>query len=596
MTLTIARKLFLIGALGCAALICVMVITLHGAASIQQSVQSQADASHYAMSAKDLQFHCTQVQQWLTDISATRGLEGFDDGFEMAEEHARLFEETLNKFEEQYKTHNNADRVLLVREIRDSFGIYHQTGKRLAQAYIDGGPEKGNAMMKEFDVAAEQINDQLVSIATHHQNLLQTSIDEATSESLTNQRMVLATGSLGTLALVVFSLLISRSITKPLRQTISALKNISEGDGDLTRRLDGSRQDELGELATQFNAFATSVQSIIHEIAQQAAMLSHLSEDLHGVAKGNLSETAELMTQSDIMSTSATQVGDMMQESGSGTCELSDNSKRLADTVSELTACIADIAKSAERASSVAGESADLVGKNDESISRLHSAATEIGRVVDVIQEIAEQTNLLALNATIEAARAGEAGKGFAVVATEVKELAKQTANATIDIRKRIAGIQECSEQVVSSMDSIGNSISNVDGESKAIAAAVEQQSISAQEISQNVEQSASVAQSVAKRVQQSADLVRGIMQNSASVDNGVKSISESAARTRDASSRLTDVTDSLQSIIGRYKSAVNTDRGDRGGNETTGNDKPSAETCSQVVSDDVTDQQHLAV
>ena len=150
---------------------------------------------------------------------------------------------------------------------------------------------------------------------------------------------------------------------------------------------------------------------------------------------------------------------------------------------------------------------------------QLGAAADEIGKVIEVIQDIAEQTNLRALNATIEAARAGEAGKGFAVVATEVKELAKQTASATDDIRRRIEGIQNSTGESVRAIGEISEVIKNVNEVSRTIASAVEEQSITTREIAQNVAQTTTAAEAVSRGVAESASACQEVTRNISQVD-----------------------------------------------------------------------------
>ncbi|HYW78895.1 MAG TPA: methyl-accepting chemotaxis protein, partial [Thermoguttaceae bacterium] len=188
------------------------------------------------------------------------------------------------------------------------------------------------------------------------------------------------------------------------------------------------------------------------------------------------------------------------------------------------------------------------------SIGQLGTAADEIGKVIETIQDIAEQTNLLALNATIEAARAGDAGKGFAVVASEVKELAKQTADATEDIRVRIEGIQSSTGEAVVSIGQISDVIHQVNDVSKTIASAVEEQSITTREIAQNVTQTSDAATSVSAGVAQSASASQEITQNIAGVDQGARQTAQGASKTQNASQELAGLAEQLQTLVGQFK------------------------------------------
>jgi methyl-accepting chemotaxis protein len=163
-------------------------------------------------------------------------------------------------------------------------------------------------------------------------------------------------------------------------------------------------------------------------------------------------------------------------------------------------------------------------------------------------------TDLLALNATIEAARAGDAGKGFAVVATEVKELARQTAAATEDIRKRIEGIQATTGKAVRSIDQVGEVIRRVNDVSRTIASAVEEQSITTKEIAKNVAQTSSAVDVVARGVVESAAASQEISRNVVGVDEAAKQSLSGAAQTMEAGATLASLSDQLQSLVGQFK------------------------------------------
>ena len=155
-----------------------------------------------------------------------------------------------------------------------------------------------------------------------------------------------------------------------------------------------------------------------------------------------------------------------------------------------MVASIKEISKSSSEAAGISKDAMKKANDTNVTITQLGEASLEIGNVIKVISSIAQQTNLLALNATIEAARAGDAGKGFAVVANEVKELAKQTAKATEDITNRIGAIQESSKGAVSAIGGISKVIEQINGISLTIAAAVEEQTATTNEVSRVMRES----------------------------------------------------------------------------------------------------------
>jgi methyl-accepting chemotaxis protein len=193
----------------------------------------------------------------------------------------------------------------------------------------------------------------------------------------------------------------------------------------------------------------------------------------------------------------------------------------------------------------VAGEAVATMNATNETITQLGTSSAEIGKVIEVITSIAEQTNLLALNATIEAARAGEAGKGFAVVANEVKELAKQTAEATEEIHRRISAIQTDTEGAVEAMARVSDTISNINSIQGTIAAAVEEQTATTTEIANSVHHAATSASSMttnidvfsrtAAEVASNASESRTSVGNIASVIEDLRSLVTHAAATPEA-------------------------------------------------------------
>ncbi|QDV71040.1 Methyl-accepting chemotaxis protein PctB [Rosistilla carotiformis] len=364
----------------------------------------------------------------------------------------------------------------------------------------------------------------------------------------------LALAGLAALCVTVIAVVLSQRLVAPINRSVAMLRDIAEGEGDLTKRLDASRNDELGEMAKWFNVFAAKLQSIIRSVTQNATTLNQASAELANTST-RLSEGASKATsQSSTVAAAAEELSVNMSNMARSTEEVSGNVQTVSIAVNEMNQSIVEVAQSAERSASVAGQAAHLVELSNDKISELGLAADEIGKVIQVIQDIAEQTNLLALNATIEAARAGEAGKGFAVVATEVKELAKQTAAATDDIRRRIEGIQGSTGDAVKAIREISEVINNVNQASLTIASAVEQQSMATKQISDNVSQTAQSAAAVARSVQESATASREITQNISSVDGVLRQTSDSANNTRRAGDEFSDLANQLSKLVGQFK------------------------------------------
>ncbi len=359
---------------------------------------------------------------------------------------------------------------------------------------------------------------------------------------------------LSTAIIVPFSWWIVRNLMLPIKATIATLRDIAEGEGDLTRRLDANRGDELGELSKWFNAFADRIHDMVCTISSNSQVLASSSHQLSSTSVQLSRGVADSKQQSASVSAAAEQMSVNMKEVAESTDGMSQTIRSVAASVEEMNQTIREIARNAEKSATVAGQAASLVEISNDKISNLGEAADEIGKVIEVIQDIAEQTNLLALNATIEAARAGEAGKGFAVVATEVKELAKQTAAATDDIRTRIEAMQASTSEAVESIREISKVITNVNEVSRTIASAVEEQSITTRQISDNVSTTASAAESVARGVAETALASREITENITRVDSVLMQTAEGADESRDAGTRLSELASEMNGLIGQFR------------------------------------------
>jgi methyl-accepting chemotaxis protein len=354
------------------------------------------------------------------------------------------------------------------------------------------------------------------------------------------------------LIVIAVAWFISGKITRPIIKGLAFAQNMA--NGDLTQSLDIQGKDEVGQLAKALNHMAESLRRMFGGIRNSAAALAGSSTQLRTTSDQMAKGAKDTTDQSSVVATAAENLSGNMRNMASATEQMTVNVKTVAAATEEMTASISEIAKNAEQASSVAGNAATIAQASNETIGQLGNAADEIGKVIQVIQDIAEQTNLLALNATIEAARAGDAGKGFAVVATEVKELAKQTAEATEDIRGKIEGIQSSTGLAIKAIGTISEVIQQVNEISRTIASAVEEQSITTKEIALNVTQTSQAAETVSEGVTQSAAASQEIMQNIAGVDQAAKQTAAGAAQTQTAGAELSKLAEELQTLVGQFQ------------------------------------------
>ncbi len=343
-------------------------------------------------------------------------------------------------------------------------------------------------------------------------------------------------------------------IVKPIKRAIESLKDIAQGEGDLTLRLDAGAKDEIGELAFWFNSFVEKLQGIIARLAENsgkvdssARELSTIARDLANGAVDTSKRAANVATASEEMSANLNNVAAAMEQS-------STNTNMVASAAEEMSSTINEISENAEKARAISSKAVNQAKNASEKMGELGSAAQRIGMVTETITEISEQTNLLALNATIEAARAGEAGKGFAVVANEIKDLAKQTAAATLNIKQQIEEVQRTTSLTVAEIDQISAVIGGVNEIVTTIAAAVEEQTAATREIANNISQASQGIQEVNENVSQSSNVAGMITADIARVNLAATAITESSNQVRSSSEGLQQMASELNSIVGSFK------------------------------------------
>jgi methyl-accepting chemotaxis protein len=312
---------------------------------------------------------------------------------------------------------------------------------------------------------------------------------------------------------------------RELVEDVEMLVNAA-ADGKLATRADAGRhKGDYRKIVEGINKTLEIVVEPLKVTAQNASTLASSSEELTAVSQqmaGNAEETA---TQANVVSAASE--------------EISKNVASVASASEEMQASIREIAKNANESARVAKNAVNVAHSTNETVKKLGESSQEIGNVIKVITSIAQQTNLLALNATIEAARAGEAGKGFAVVANEVKELAKQTAKATEDIGRKIEAIQGDTKGAVTAIEEISNIINQVNDISNSIASAVEEQTVTTNEIGHSVTEAAKGVGDIAKNI--------------GGVALAAKNTTQGANDTQKASAELSHMAAQLQKVVSRF-------------------------------------------
>lgn len=347
---------------------------------------------------------------------------------------------------------------------------------------------------------------------------------------------------------------VANSVAGPVKRVVAGLRDAAEGEGDLTKRLEISSKDEVGELSECFNIFVEKVQRIIGEIHSNLSVLSDSATNLSGLSENLAAGSDDSSARSRTVAAAAEEMNANMNSVAAACEQASVNVNMVASATDEMSATVNEIAGNTAKARDVTAEAVTKTETASERMDELGTAAREISKVTETITEISEQTNLLALNATIEAARAGEAGKGFAVVANEIKELARQTASATLEIRQRIDAIQSSTSTTVSEMNDINVVINEVNEIVSTIASAVEEQSASTTEIATNVTQAAEGIGEVNENVAQSSTVSGEISQEISEVSAVADKIRADSTSVNQQSSDLLALAEQLKNTVNQFK------------------------------------------
>lgn len=343
-----------------------------------------------------------------------------------------------------------------------------------------------------------------------------------------------------------------RSITGPVHKA-SALAEIM-AKGDFTQKLDIDQKDEIGAMATSLNSMVAQLSAMIRDIIGGVNTLTSSSNELASVSRQLSSSARDTSSKASTVAVATEEMSANFHSVSAAMEQSSSNVHMVASAAEEMTATVSEIAQNTEKARVITETAVQQSRQASEKMVALGDSARKIGRVTEMINEISEQTNLLALNATIEAARAGEAGKGFAVVANEIKELARQTATATGDIRDQIEEMQNTTTTSVKDIENISRIIAEINDVIAGIATAVEEQSATTGDIAGSISQASLGIAEVNENVAQASSVIADITRDIAGINQQSGQVGDGSGQVQESAQSLAALAAQLEKLVKQFK------------------------------------------
>ncbi|MBB3677064.1 methyl-accepting chemotaxis protein [Modestobacter versicolor] len=406
-------------------------------------------------------------------------------------------------------------------DFQTAIQLYDDTSAQMAAIGASGGDSF--SLLPTLIQAENDAVDALNEATAAQIAVAESTVQDARDAYASARTLTIAGVVLGLLVSVALAVLMARSVTRPVERIREVLGQVTAGD--LRVRAGRTGGAELDQVAASLDETLDALGGVLTLVNDSAGRLATASLQLSAGAESMAQNAHNAAGQADVVVASAGEVASSVDTVATGS--------------QQMEAAIREISQNASEASRVAGQAVNVAENTTRTVGKLGESSAEIATVVKLINGIAEQTNLLALNATIEAARAGEAGKGFAVVASEVKELAQETARATEDISRRVEAIQGDTAGAVEAIGQISSVIGEINDFQATIAAAVEEQTATTNEMNRNVAEAAGSSRSI-------ATAISGLAAGTAETNQRVEDAQRSAAE-------LARMSDELQHAVSRF-------------------------------------------
>jgi methyl-accepting chemotaxis protein len=378
--------------------------------------------------------------------------------------------------------------------------------------------------------------------------------------ALQNAQSTAATSTIvSVLVIALVALLVawrtSKAVAGPILSGAEVMDRISKGDvsHDVPQELLG-RADEIGVLGKAMQQMSESLRLLLRQIGDSAQTLTSSATRLGEASTGTTGSVREMSERSNAVAAAAEEACANNTSVASSMETASSNLTSVAAATTEMSATVENIASDSEKARQVSENAITKAQTMSSVMDELGKAARDIGKVSETITGISAQTNLLALNATIEAARAGAAGKGFAVVANEIKELARQTSEATEDIKMKVSGVQNWTGGAVTNIEEITSVIRGVGEIVRGIAQATESQASVTRNVAAEIAQATNAVKDVSERVAQTVTVSQSIATDVASISLSTQQVREGGERVQASATELGGLAEQLRGMVARFK------------------------------------------
>jgi methyl-accepting chemotaxis protein len=463
----------------------------------------------------------------------------------------------LQIFSKGFVLQENRDRVA---NLAADLPVLQREQTEMAAAFLAAGQKRVAPLQLELFKKVEPhglaLREVAASLTKSQTELLDKDFDSQLSSQALVQWILVISTILSIVLGFAIAYLFSSAIVGALGPVVERLKAIAAGDLRGAKLPDAilRRGDELGELATASQTMTENLRRLLGGLSDGIGTMAAAATELSAVSRETATSTATMSDRANAVATAAEEASANTFSIVARMDESANNLTSVAGATEQMSVTVGDISSNTARARTISEQATRQAQTITEQMQKLGQAAQEIGNVTETITNISAQTNLLALNATIEAARAGSAGKGFAVVANEIKELAKQTAEATEDIKARIAGIQNSTGMAISDIEQITGVIRDVGGIVASIAAAIEEQATVTRDVAGNIAMASEGVKEANRNVSETVNVSASIAQDIANVNASVREIRQGGEHVQASSDDLSKLAESLGAQVAQFR------------------------------------------